>query len=222
MPPRRIWPPSARAAQAKEAADAKASEVESRLAELTSARDQQAAFGADVEARLARALGEAAGLEQLDASLSAKIAAQQAALATRVRVGGGSRGGSSVAYNGTLATVSCPTGGSITVDDSIASSVQGLLNAAPDGIGLCGWGWRSSQRQQELWDEHNCDVRCTVPTARPGSSMHERGLAIDFTSGGSSIGSRSSPAFQWLNQNAGRFGLSNLPSEPWHWSVNGN
>ena len=45
---------------------------------------------------------------------------------------------------------------------------------------------------------HNCDVQCTVPTAPPGSSMHERGLAIDFTSNGRTIGSRSSPAFQWL------------------------
>ena len=26
---------------------------------------------------------------------------------------------------------------------------------------------------------------------------------------------------EWLDANAGRFGLVNLPSEPWHWSVNG-
>jgi D-alanyl-D-alanine carboxypeptidase len=117
--------------------------------------------------------------------------------------------------------VSCPTGGSITVDSSIAGNVQALLNAAPSSILLCGWGWRSSQRQQELWDEHNCDVQCTVPTARPGSSMHERGLAIDFTSGGQTIQSRSSAAFRYLEANAGRYGLRNLPSEPWHWSTTG-
>ena len=29
------------------------------------------------------------------------------------------------------------------------------------------------------------------------------------------------PAFVWLTANAARFGFFNLPSEPWHWSVNG-
>jgi LAS superfamily LD-carboxypeptidase LdcB len=52
--------------------------------------------------------------------------------------------------------------------------------------------------------------------------MHERGLAIDFTHNGSIISSRSSPAFQWLRANAGRYGLHNMPAEPWHWSTNGN
>ena len=33
---------------------------------------------------------------------------------------------------------------------------------------------------------------------------------------------RSSSGFQWLRANAGRFGFRNLPSEPWHWSTNGN
>ena len=52
--------------------------------------------------------------------------------------------------------------------------------------------------------------------------MHEQGLAIDFTNNGRLISSRSDPAFQWLSGNASRFGLYNLPSEPWHWSTNGN
>ena len=52
--------------------------------------------------------------------------------------------------------------------------------------------------------------------------MHERGLAIDFTYQGRIINSRSSPAFQWMKANAAGYGFYNLPSEPWHWSVNGN
>ncbi|MEX2293541.1 MAG: M15 family metallopeptidase [Acidimicrobiales bacterium] len=195
-----------------------------RLGELTSARDQQAAYADQVNARLAHALSEAAALEQLDAELSAKIAAEQAELARKAASSGGRSGGSGGggSFNGSLSTVRCPTGGSITVASSIASDTQALLNAAPGDISLCGWGWRSSQRQQELWDEHNCDTGCTVPTARPGSSMHERGLAIDFTSNGRAIQSRSTPAFRWLDANAGRYGFRNLPSEPWHWSTNGN
>lgn len=213
------------AEEASERAQEKRAAAAGRLGELTAARDEQAAYANQVQARLEHAQSELAGLEQHDAELSARIAEQQAELARQAAAAGASRrsGGSSVAFSGSLSTVSCPaTGGSITVASSIASETQALLNAAPDGLALCGWGWRSSQRQQELWDEHNCDTGCTVPTARPGSSMHEQGLAIDFTSGGQTIQSRSSAAFQWLDANAGSHGFHNLPSEPWHWSTNGN
>jgi D-alanyl-D-alanine carboxypeptidase len=211
------------AEEASARAEAKRAEAADTLAELTDARDQQQAYANQVQARLEHAQSEAAALEELDASLSAKIAAEQAELARRAAAAGGrSGGGSSVTFNGSLSTVSCPaTGGSITVASQIASNVQSLLNAAPSSISLCGWGWRSSQRQQELWDEHGCDSGCSVPTARPGSSMHEQGLAIDFTSGGQTIQSRGSAAFEWLDANAGSYGLRNLPSEPWHWSTSG-
>jgi peptidoglycan hydrolase CwlO-like protein len=221
------------AEEASQRAADKQAEAEGRLDEVTAARNQQAAYAEQVDARLARAQGELAFLQEQDASLSAQIAAQQAELARKAAAaaaasrarssssgGGGSRG--TVSYNGSLGTASCPaTGGSITVDSSIVDNVQALLNAAPSSLNLCGWGWRSSQRQQELWDEHHCDTGCSVPTARPGSSLHERGLAIDFTSGGQTIQSRSSESFQWLDANAGRYGLHNLPSEAWHWSTTG-
>ena len=63
---------------------------------------------------------------------------------------------------------------------------------------------------------------CSPPTARPGQSNHERGLAIDFTYNGGSITTRSNPGFVWLAENAASFGFVNLPSEPWHWSTDGN
>ena len=62
---------------------------------------------------------------------------------------------------------------------------------------------------------------CSPPTARPGQSMHERGLAIDFTEGGRVL-NRTSASFLWLSENAADFGFFNLPSEAWHWSVNGH
>lgn len=205
-------------------AQEKRAEAANRLGELTSARNKQAAYADQVQARLEHAQSEMAGLEQYDAQLSAKIAADQAALARRLASAGPrSGGGSGSTFNGELGQATCPaTGGSITVAKSIVDNTQALLNAAPDSLRLCGWGWRSSQQQQQLWDEHNCDTGCTVPTAPPGTSMHEQGLAIDFTSGGQTIQSRSSAAFQWLNANAGSYGFHNLPSEPWHWSTNGN
>ncbi|HSH59498.1 MAG TPA: M15 family metallopeptidase, partial [Acidimicrobiales bacterium] len=96
------------------------------------------------------------------------------------------------------------------------------------GFSLSGGGYRSSDAQIAA-RRANCggDVynkpasQCRPPTARPGQSMHERGLAIDFTWNGRLISS-GNPAFQWLRGNASRFGLYNLPREPWHWSTNGN
>ncbi len=63
--------------------------------------------------------------------------------------------------------------------------------------------------------------QCRPPTARPGASMHEQGKAIDFTYGGRTIGTRSSPGYKWLAAHAASYGFYNLPSEPWHWSTNG-
>ena len=123
--------------------------------------------------------------------------------------------------------------GGIWVNKSIAGQVQSLLNAATAaGFSLGGGGFRDPAEQIKLRQAHCGSTtyavyqmpasQCSPPTARPGTSMHERGLAIDFMSSGRLISSRSDPAFVWLSANAARFGFFNLPSEPWHWSVNGN
>jgi LAS superfamily LD-carboxypeptidase LdcB len=117
----------------------------------------------------------------------------------------------------------------IIVDASIAQNLADLLAAADAaGLNLSGGGYRDPAAQRRL-REQNCPnpvsspaSACSPPTAKPGSSMHEKGLAIDFTNNGSLIQSRSNPAFIWLAANANRFGFYNLPSEPWHWSPNGN
>lgn len=115
----------------------------------------------------------------------------------------------------------------------MASKVSGLLNAATSaGFSLSGGGYRDSRNQIQTRIA-NCgpthyDIyekpasQCTPPTAIPGRSMHERGLAMDLKSNGVLITSRSDPAFIWLSANASRYGFYNLPSEPWHWSTNGN
>lgn len=120
----------------------------------------------------------------------------------------------------------------IQVAASIAASTTSLLTAARRAglANLHGSGYRSPARQIEL-RRQNCGTsdydiyrkpaaQCSPPTAPPGSSMHEQGLAIDFTENGRSL-TRSSPAYRWLQANAGKYGFRNLPSEPWHWSVNG-
>ena len=122
--------------------------------------------------------------------------------------------------------------GPFVVDTTLARPVTALLAAASAaGLQLGGGGYRSNAAQVAL-RRANCgpstyDVyerpagQCRPPTARPGMSMHEWGLALDITSDGALIRSSSTGAWQWLNANAGSYGLRNLPGEPWHWSTNG-
>jgi peptidoglycan hydrolase CwlO-like protein len=116
----------------------------------------------------------------------------------------------------------------ITVNCQIAGQVTAMINAAAGaGVSLSGGGYRDPSRQIEL-RRQNCgssyyaiwemsSSQCSPPTAKPGSSQHELGLAIDFSNC-----SRSSACFRWLSGNASSYGMYNLPSESWHWSVNGN
>lgn len=117
----------------------------------------------------------------------------------------------------------------VTVNKVVAYSFQRMVDdAAKAGIKLSGGGFRTRQQQIALRTANGCpDVftapssSCRVPTAVPGRSLHELGLAVDMTSGGRSINTRKSAAFQWMAANAGKYGFVNLPSEPWHWSITG-
>ncbi len=63
---------------------------------------------------------------------------------------------------------------------------------------------------------------CSPPTAVPGNSEHQLGLAVDFSGADGSILTWQSVEFEWLVLNAADFGLINLPSEAWHWSTTGH
>ena len=219
---------AAQAASRKDEADA-------ALADLNAALAAQAQLADEVQARLTAKQQEADVLRFTDAALSAQIEAEQQALAASLAAAQQRAASESTVQPapGGLATVSCPVGGSITVAGSIAGNVQALLDAAwADGIGLCGGGYRSPDEQIALREAH-CGTsdyaiyempssECDPPTAPPGSSMHEQGLAIDFTCNGGGTLSSESVCFTWLSNNAATYGLYNLPSEPWHWSTNGN
>lgn len=210
--------------------------VEVELSGLETARSAQAALTDQAEARLDHELGELAALESVDSDLAADIAAETNRLAEelarkaappRTSSGGGGPTGSPV---GSSEIVSVR---GIQVHQSIVGKVEDMLaSASADGISLSGGGYRSSDAQIAV-RRSNCGSseyaiwqmppsQCSPPTARPGSSQHERGLAIDFSSNGSLIRSRSNDGFKWLAANASSYGFHNLPSEPWHWSVNGN
>jgi hypothetical protein len=210
-------------------AERKAAEIDGRLAELRAARDQQKAFAASVESRIDANLTESASLAAIDKNLSDQIAAEAAAIARRVPAGGG---GGGVTRGPASASIPLGTTHGITVAASIVGQLDSMLNAADaDGMSFGGSGYRDPNQQVAL-RQQNCgssqyDVyekspsQCRPPTARPGQSNHERGLAIDFTYGGSAIQSHSSPGWQWLNAHAAAYGFYNLASEPWHWSVDG-
>ena len=222
---------AASAAAAKRSTE-RAATSRSRLASVDKALADQLAYAAKVDDRLNQLLAESTSLAATDKTLSAQLAQEQAVLADRIArlPARPSRGASRppIVGGGDIVSV-----GGIEVNRSIASQVQGLLEAASSaGFSFGGGGWRSSQSQIDLRRAHcgssDYDIydkpasECSPPTAKPGSSMHEQGLAIDFTCSGHLIQSRSDPCYGWLAGNAGRFGLYNLPSEPWHWSVNGN
>jgi len=129
--------------------------------------------------------------------------------------------------------VSLATTDGITVAASIAPKVHALVTAAAEaGLRLSGGGYRNAAQQIALRRAHcgpsNYDIyekpagQCSPPTARPGQSMHEQGLAIDFQCNGRLITSRSNPCYQWLAANAASYGFRPLQSEPWHWSTTGN
>ncbi|MEN0130265.1 MAG: D-alanyl-D-alanine carboxypeptidase family protein [Brevundimonas sp.] len=115
------------------------------------------------------------------------------------------------------ATVLTSTG--IRVHPCMLAAVEALIAAArADGIDLGGWGWRSNAEQRALRAQ-NCNAagRCHPATAPPGKSLHERGTAIDFTVDGRTI--HGGPAYAWMVEHAGDYGLHNLRGEPWHWDV---
>lgn len=216
-----------------EQAAARASDA---LASLTSARSQQATFAEQVRTRLDEKLADAAYLSQVDKTLGQKIAAEQAALAAAVRKIAANTAAPGASGGSRAVSVPRPpltTVGGITVATSIAPQVQQLLAAASAaGFDLGGYGWRDSRNQVALrgqncggWGDYELydkpPDQCSPPTARPGASMHEQGLALDLSVGGDFIENRDSAVFVWLSAHAPTYGFRNLPSEPWHWSTTG-
>ncbi|MEV6344069.1 M15 family metallopeptidase [Actinoplanes sp. NPDC051851] len=118
----------------------------------------------------------------------------------------------------------------VTVNRIVAFPFQRMIDdAAKAGVPLSGGGFRTREQQIALRKANGCpDVwtapssSCRVPTAIPGRSLHEIGLAVDMTSGGRSITDRKGKAFTWMAANAGRYGFVNYPAEAWHWSITGN
>ena len=218
------------AEQARVDAAANRDEMEERLQELAAASALEETLLLAALARQERRLGEAAALAQLEASLSEEIRVEEQriadAIASRLPPGGGSV---TIPEGADIELVSV---NGIVVNALVEENVRGILAAmSARGFNLSGGGYRSIENQIRL-RRANCGTsdyaiwempasQCRPPTARPGLSQHELGLAIDFTLNGRVIRCRDCDVFRALSEVAPEFGFFNLPSEPWHWSTTG-
>jgi hypothetical protein len=198
-------------------------------AELDAAVLREEEILSAVEDRLDARLFEVQALETLDAELAAEIKAEEQRIADAIAARNRSTRVVTIPNN---APVELTTVRGIVVNVAIAENLNGFLAAMEArGLPLGGGGYRSSDSQVAV-RRSNCGTsdyaiwempayECRPPTARPGRSQHEQGLAIDFNHQGSIIRSRSSAVFQAMDEVADDYGFYNLPSEPWHWSTTG-
>ncbi len=109
--------------------------------------------------------------------------------------------------------------GADTVNAIVSGTIVALVQAAKkDGLSLTFGAFRSYEDQQATY-EHNCSNGvCNPPTAVPGNSQHEAGLALDFVN----CASHGTACFRWLDTHAKQYGYYNFDQEPWHWSPSGH
>lgn len=226
------WEEARADAAAEDAAEFRAT-IADELLKLEEARVEQARLATEAELRLEAQLSEAAIMAERDKAIAAEITDKNAELQRQAELARRRNPAPRTTNN-----TKYPTADEIVkvegfwVHIDIAENLQNMLDAASAaGHNFGGWGYRDHASQIRLRKAH-CGTSeyaiwskpsssCRPPTARPGASQHELGKAIDFTYGGRTIGTRSSPGFKWLASNAKQYGFYNLPSEPWHWSVNG-
>jgi LAS superfamily LD-carboxypeptidase LdcB len=86
--------------------------------------------------------------------------------------------------------------------------------------------FRTMAHQQALCNaNYNCAHGNYATVAKPGTSNHQMGLAIDFASitatGGSTCSARATQTnnglWNWLKANAGAYGYRQYSAEAWHW-----
>ena len=230
-----------------ETARAEAAAERDALAQKKSGYDtallQQQQVANQVSARINDKLAESAALSALDSQLSAQLQQEQAALAARVKASSQRQRLAAPAAVAVAAVAvaarsprsspgpaSPPSVASPWRPRSPASSASLLNAASAAGYTLGGSGYRDSSGQIAL-RRQNCGTsdyaiyqmppeQCSPPTAIPGRSKHEQGLAVDFTIDGHTLRT-SDGAYRWMVANAASYGFVNLPGEPWHWSVGG-
>jgi LAS superfamily LD-carboxypeptidase LdcB len=239
----------ARAAEKR--AVAKRQEQRTRTVKVERAQANERILANHVQAQINAQVAKSIKLAKTDKALSAQIALQEAQLAARLAAGrardaaiasaarnsniGGNGetspiGSTGISPGGSSGNVSLSTVDGHLINSQIAAQAAAMINAArAQGVPLSiNNAYRDPAEQIALREAHcgssyyaiyqMSPSACHPPTARPGSSMHEVGLAIDFDS----CNSHGTACWQWLAGHASSYGFYNLPSEPWHWSINGH
>lgn len=118
--------------------------------------------------------------------------------------------------------------------NSVASGPwQRLINAAVSaGIPIsASSSWRTMRHQQDLCDANpGCSSGSYNAVAKPGTSNHQAGSAIDIEEAGFGQGADrgrncsnpqtvSSATYNWLASNAKSFGIKQYANESWHWGL---
>jgi len=98
----------------------------------------------------------------------------------------------------------------------LAALTAGAEDAADDGVALhLTSGWRSREHQERLFAQavadHGSEAAAAEWVARPGTSVHETGGAVD-------IGPEA--ATDWLSRHGATYGLCRVyDNEPWHYEL---
>lgn len=95
-----------------------------------------------------------------------------------------------------------------------AAALYQLLSAAPGGGVQITSGYRTPERQAQLWAEavakYGSEAEARRWVAPPGRSNHNHGAAVD-------LNYASPDVERWVHENAPRFGLNfRMGHEPWH------
>ncbi|HVS58456.1 MAG TPA: D-alanyl-D-alanine carboxypeptidase family protein [Candidatus Saccharimonadales bacterium] len=130
--------------------------------------------------------------------------------------------------------------GDAIVNARVSGAFLSLVQAAKAaGISMhANSSFRTMAHQQALCSQNSaCNGGNYTFVAKPGTSNHQMGLAIDFTMGNTSKFNDSSSTcvqvsgrceapgdavWEWLNSNASNYGIKPYSAEYWHWSPTGN
>lgn len=122
-------------------------------------------------------------------------------------------------------------GNSVRVASLVSANIKAMMEAAAaDGVKLASSSdFRSNEEQQSLYNANCSGGSCSPPTARPGSSQHELGLAVDWRlEGGNTFcfPNATCPAgtnagYDWMMAHSKEYGFIKLDSEAWHFSTSG-
>jgi hypothetical protein len=99
------------------------------------------------------------------------------------------------------------------MDAEFVRRLQAFFAAAPPGLINPGSGYRSYEEQARLYAAYKAGVPGQARAAKPGSSKHNHGLAMDL----SYNKDQRAAAVRWAHENAQRFGLYfPMDDEDWH------